>query len=442
MQTPDFILEITDPVKQLVARHIWSQFLYEMDQKRMFHARRNQNEMNRIADAASWTLQKKRTDLPGLLNELEEDYAAYGLDVPFYRLHLWDEELEGTYWEKFLSDWKAANLRKQEVLLQQEIDEKKENVIQRIRRTIITVPEYLRERKVDLDEFTQVWGTMSGRWNTIDFERMRTVVRVQNKYPILLKIANRMGRVADEESHIRLSVASGNVEHMQHSAKSDIRGITVGNDLNSLLPLELVQSSDQELDDLFLYKYVTHTLQNFSHRSEVLKPTRSLNIKPAKQKGPMIICLDTSGSMAGQPELIGQSMLIKLLNIADLQNRNIYLIAFSVSVNPIDMRKERARLQEFFTKTAIGDTDATKMMEKTFKLLDEKPDYMSADVLWISDFKMQLVKPHLLERMLQHRREGICFYGLRTGLAAEPLWEPYFDQIYDVAVPHFRKYGK
>lgn len=442
MQTPDFILELTDPVKQLVATNIWSQFLFEMDQKRLFLAQRNQGELNRIEDARQWTLQKKRSDLPALLSELEEVYGAYGLDVPFYRLHLWEEQLESIYWEKFLDDWLAANQKRLEETFRKEMEEKRESVIMRIKRTIITVPEYVEERKVDIEEFTQVWGTMSGRWNTVDFERMRSIVRVQRKYPILLTIANRMGRMADEESRLRLSVASGNVEQMQHAAKSDIRGITVGNDLNSLLPLELAQSSDREMADLFLYKYVTHTLQNFSHRSEVLKPTRSLHIKPAKQKGPMIICLDTSGSMAGQPELIGQSMLIKLLNIADLQNRNIYLIAFSVSVKPIDMRRERARLQEFFTKTAVGDTDATRMMEKSFSLLDEKPEYMSADVLWISDFKMQLVKESLLERMLQHRREGVCFYGLRTGLSPEPVWEPYFDRIYDVAIPHFRKYGK
>ena len=84
-----------------------------------------------------------------------------------------------------------------------------------------------------------------------------------------------------------------------------------------------------------------------------MQPARRIETKPARPKGPMIVCLDTSGSMAGKPEKIAHSLLIKLLEIADRQRRNCFLIAFSVSIHPIDVRKERARLLEFFSKTGI-----------------------------------------------------------------------------------------
>lgn len=83
----------------------------------------------------------------------------------------------------------------------------------------------------------------------------------------------------------------------------------------------------------------------------------------------MIVCLDTSGSMTGVPERVAHSTLIRLLAIADRQKRDCFLIAFSVSIQPIDVRKERANLLSFFSRTACGDTDASRMMKKTFELL-------------------------------------------------------------------------
>lgn len=61
----------------------------------------------------------------------------------------------------------------------------------------------------------------------------------------------------------------------------------------------------------------------------------------------MIVCLDTSGSMTGIPERVAHSTLIRLLEIADRQKRDCFLIAFSVSIQPIDVRKERANLLSF-----------------------------------------------------------------------------------------------
>ena len=44
-----------------------------------------------------------------------------------------------------------------------------------------------------------------------------------------------------------MDIASGVDMKMEHSSGSDIEGITVGDDLNSLLPLELAQYSDEDM---------------------------------------------------------------------------------------------------------------------------------------------------------------------------------------------------
>ena len=170
-----------------------------------------------------------------------------------------------------------------------------------------------------------------------------------------------------------------------------------------------------------------------------MQPARRLETKPAKRKGPMVVCLDTSGSMAGKPEKIAHSLLIKILEIADRQQRSCYLIAFSVSINPIDIRKERARLLEFFSKTACGDTDATRMLQATFRLLRSSKDYMNADVLWVSDFKIPLSTSELIDKMQEFREADTHFYGLQIGIA-DNEWAPFFDRIYRIGYTPSRRY--
>lgn len=431
-------------LSEIIVQGVWAALDVEMAQKRVFEQNRKQVEIRRWEAVCEWTLDKKQKDWSSLVESLRDEYESYGFAASFYaqRFHENAINLQNHIWEKFLIDWRDLISLKVEQLLDTAEREALIRIEPKITRYMRDIPVYLKEHGLGTDEFAQVWCTMNGFWNTVDFERMRNIVAAQRKYPILVEIANKMGRIADDDSKQRMAVASGNTQRMQHASKADIQGITIGDDLNSMLPLEMAECADDSLENLFFYKYVTKSLQNFQHQSHVQKPVHQLQIKAAKQRGPMIVCLDTSGSMYGQPELIGQSMLVKLLHLADTQDRDLYLIAFSVSVHPVELRKERGQLHSIFQKTSTGDTDATKMVREVCRLLHDVPSYMSADVLWITDFKMQLVESELLGLIQKHRHNGTRFYGLRTGLAAEPVWEPYFERIFDVAIPHFRKYGK
>lgn len=227
-----------------------------------------------------------------------------------------------------MDDWEDAFQLKMHEEKEKEIAFRKDALERRLRSNLKDIPEYIRQNRVDKDEFFQTWGMMSGLWNTVDFERIRKIVRIQRSCPEIVKVARKMGRMADDEGREQIRVAEGNVYKMEHSSKCDILGISTGNDLNALLPIELAHSADSELEDLFVYKYLTRKLQTFRYKSEIMQPARRIETKPARPKGPMIVCLDTSGSMAGKPEKIAHSLLIKLLEIADRQRRNCFLIAF------------------------------------------------------------------------------------------------------------------
>ena len=92
---------------------------------------------------------------------------------------------------------------------------------------------------------------MGGVWNIVEFERIRHIVRLQYQFPQVLQVAKVLGRVADDEGPARVALGTGRQQRVEHSTPSDIEGVGVGNDLSALLPLELAQMADAELDSLF-----------------------------------------------------------------------------------------------------------------------------------------------------------------------------------------------
>ena len=417
------------------------QFIQLNLEKEKYNLQKSQSERNEMKLVLEWSIKKRKDGWQALLQQISDKYQEYGFDQRFYRGQFENEGkcADEEMWEKMVDDWEESFQQKMQDQKKKEIDFRRDALERRLHSNLKDIPEYIRRNDIDKDEFFQSWGLMSGMWNTIDFERIRKVVRIQRDYPEIVKVANKMGRIADDEGKDTMYVSEGDVYKLEHSAKCDILGITVGNDLNALLPIELAHCADNELEDLFVYKYLTNKLQTFRYKSEIMQPARRLETKPAKRKGPMVVCLDTSGSMVGKPEKIAHSLLIKILEIADRQQRSCYLIAFSVSINPIDIRKERARLLEFFSKTACGDTDATRMLQATFRLLRSSKDYMNADVLWVSDFKIPLSTSELIDKMQELREADTHFYGLQIGIA-DNEWAPFFDRIYRIGYTPSRRY--
>ena len=79
------------------------------------------------------------------------------------------------------------------------------------------------------------------------------------------------------------------------------------------------------------------------------------------------------------------------------------------------------------------------MLEATFRLLRGSREYMNADVLWVSDFKIPHSSPVLMEKIRECREAGTHFYGLQIGIT-DNEWTPFFDRIYRAEYTPLRNY--
>ena len=169
----------------------------------------------------------------------------------------------------------------------------------------------------------------------------------------------------------------------------------------------------------------------------------------------MIVCLDSSASMYGVPQKIMMSLVSKLEQTAEELQRDCFLIDFSVSVRPIDLRaRMRNRLMERIGQKPTkengrqagelpfigGGTDAEKMLRLTFALLDDGGNrYVNADVLWVTDFLIPRTTEKLMGSFCEYKQSGTRFYGFQIG-EGENNWETYFDHIYRIHYVRPRMY--
>lgn len=494
---------VNSKIKSKVFYDCVGKFIVESVHYIRFQRQRAWTENHRADDVLDWTNFKRMDEKVWhpLLNQLAMEHEDDGFDKPFFiRLFQGDGATKNENWERLVRDWKACIERQTLQKLKDYISIRQNNFETGLIRMMDQVTRNIKMKGVSEQRAVQAWELMTNGWTETEFERRLNQMKVQDRYPEIKEIVAKMGRVADANGKDRLTIASGVDMKMEHSAGSDIEGITVGDDLNSLLPLELAQYSDEDMEGLFIYKYRTRRLQTFRYKSEMAKPSRQLGFTHASRKGPMIVCLDTSASMYGTPERISSTLIALLEETAEELERDCFLIDFSVSTRAIDLMEKRKaqRLRKLglnvsaedfslansadstdssastasgnssfsdsgshsgFASTGRsvrrqpstthlpfigGGTSAKKMMKQMFELLDNDGlHYVNADVLWITDFLIPDPPQSMLARFKEYRDTGTRFYGIRIVRDddKEPnTWKNYFNQIYTIKYRPLRRY--
>lgn len=424
------VAALADPLKTMIFKRTLMRFIYSVLDRIRFDFQKAQTVQNRIREALTWTPKRKTHAWQGLMNDATAEFGEYGFPGNFYKRMFseGDNVRDPKLWETMCIDWNKALMNKLKKVKEEATEQSKRNFEIQWASNQKNIESYLDSTGVSQEQFRQCWNMMNGLWTTFDFERLLKQVKLQKVYPEISEVVGMMGRKSSDTGEYWMALRQGSTQQFEHATRSDIYGVTTGRDLGSLLPSELALFMDDKTENVFIQKYLSDQLQVFRYKSEIMNPERSLERKPAARRGPMVICLDTSASMEGKPQKISQSLVIKAVDIAMKEKRQCFLIAFSVSIKPVDVLKECQNIIGVLQKSPTGNTDATKMLDATFSLLESNPEYINADVLWVTDFLMDLVSGDRLEKMQALRSEGTRFYGLRIGLNKHQ-WEPYFDKI-------------
>ena len=219
----------------------------------------------------------------------------------------------------------------------------------------------------------------------------------------LLKLAKIIGR-------------SGSVDfkpsgHFPTAAKSDITGITIGDNLSSLLPSETALLSCPATQPTFYHNYVEKRLQIFASAS-------SGNAPVTHQDGPVIICLDTSGSMRGEKVEIACNLTMAITIIAQRRKRDVLVVKYSdwhFLLKVTKLSRQREDLEKFLSSYQGRGNAENELFRWLFKdILPNEKAFYTADILCITDFGWTPLNDYTIKLIESFKRKGMIFYGLNV----------------------------
>ena len=219
----------------------------------------------------------------------------------------------------------------------------------------------------------------------------------------LLKLAKLIGR-------------SGSVDfkpsgHFPTAAKSDITGITIGDNLSSLLPSETALLSCPATQPTFYHNYVEKRLQIFASAS-------SGNAPVTHQDGPVIICLDTSGSMRGEKVEIACNLTMAITIIAQRRKRDVLVVKYSdwhFLLKVTKLSRQREDLEKFLSSYQGRGNAENELFRWLFKdILPNEKAFDTADILCITDFGWKPLNDYTIKLIESFKRKGMIFYGLNV----------------------------
>ncbi|KAI8463939.1 MAG: hypothetical protein J3K34DRAFT_455000 [Monoraphidium minutum] len=217
----------------------------------------------------------------------------------------------------------------------------------------------------------------------------------------------------------------------------ETRGLTRSGDISRLLPAEAAVlargRSVRQAKLLFFARLAEKGLQTYERDGWGEFPTQinpdRREIRPTADRGPILLCVDTSGSMRGARETVAKALALECMRAAREQERDCYVFAFSgpqevreLELNA-DMRSVN-NLLDFLEKVFNGGSDFNEPVSRCLsRLTDAK--WANSDILLVSDGELRQPGPEIM-RKLSGAKEKLALrvHGLIIGSPEKQRADP------------------
>ena len=317
--------------------------------------------------------------------------------------------------------------------------------------------DYLELMEAKVSEYTQLieivtpfsdylgWDMSRSLWQNTSFDIIQQYDELLQDEQSVQELADLLGRLREAEIEMEEETFEKTIIRQEwitdEFSKAEIVGIHESDDLNNLLSSEAGLLSNEATENLFLQRFAEKNLLTFRYEDRRLAKSEHHSTEvhqkvKQKEKGPFIVCVDTSESMTGRPEQIAKVLCLAILKMAIKENRRAYLINFSIGIKTLDLyniANSVDELAKFLQMSFYGGTDISLPLYEALRQLKTN-DYEDADVLVISDFIMYRVNKEVLKdvRFFQQNK-GAQFHSLTLSDDPSTMILEYFDNnwLYD-----------
>lgn len=294
-----------------------------------------------------------------------------------------------------------------------------------------------------IKDFGRLWDLSKGNFDDYGFEILKDFSDLLENDTSLKELAELIGRQEAEkeryEKELRDKVEIKTEFHPKSAYRGQISGLRLSGEISSALPTELAMSQNPVTKLYFAQKFAekkllsySYTNQQKSFREEHKQEETEKAVKETEQKGPVIICVDTSGSMHGTPERVAKTITFALAKKCLDEDRKCFLISFSTEIEIQDLSEfEKSNgleeLVKFLRKSFNGGTDASPALEKSLELMQTN-EWKNADVLAVTDGEMGGFSAKLISDVNAQKEKKSKFYLLEVGYSGNPEVIKVFDE--------------
>ena len=338
--------------------------------------------------------------------------------------------------EEFLGLWRESLERRSEDWYLSAIESRRTQLVISLEQWLRMITVAMRASKAAGLRTNIFWDLGEGEYTENDMSTLTSWADEFRKDPALRRLCEMLGRSVSASAAESVETISVSVSHktVDTTLSEELSGVETGSRIEDLLPSEKGLLNDPDLEILFDLKYAENRLMCFDKQgySEVTRDSDDIVTVSSEESfmGPIILCVDTSGSMQGSPERIAKAVALYMAMTASAQRRRCYLINFSTSIRSLDIEPPAGMrgLLDFLSHSFHGGTDIVPALREAVKKIGDE-DYSRADVLVVSDFVMppDAIRP-LAGDMERARRDRCRFHSLTIGsFPFGPDTAEYFD---------------
>lgn len=221
----------------------------------------------------------------------------------------------------------------------------------------------------ETSELVDAWGLGEGEKSRVSYQNKKDAIERIRKSPKLKHLTDLIGRFKE-------SAITEQKKKTKHGAV-EISSVTLGNKIEDILPSEKMMLSNEATKKDFYNKYTENRNMVYSKESN-----------KSKNKGPIILCCDESGSMDGDRETWSKAFTMGVLEIAQIQKRDFAFIAYDSHANePIVIKKGEVSPEKVITiceEFLDGGTNFEAPLRKALDLIKDST-FKNADIIFVTD---------------------------------------------------------
>lgn len=281
------------------------------------------------------------------------------------------------------------------------------------------ISEFISEMDENLDLFDTLAFLFPGRnWSYslkelkkepfyLQLKMLKTYSTFFENNPDLRKIVDFIGRREFDPPGDRIRLSP--------FGKNRIQTVRFSDSINNLLPMEAAKLLNPSLKWKFYADMIEGKLLSYQLLGKHY--TGPPRIKP---RGPMIVLVDTSGSMHGAPQTLAKSAVLAMAKRMLSQQRDMKVILFASTSQHLEIelsskKKSSEKFLNFLIYTFGGGTDFNTALASGLKSLKEK-DFQGADLLFITDGKSEVSDELVLARWEEAKKKyNAKVYSLIVG---------------------------